>query len=84
MYWIVIINKKIYLINKKVVIKVYLDLEFDKEVFYYIINYMFLVKIDIVWRRLLTYNLYLGEEIIIFNVNKKKVKNNIYIKINLL
>lgn len=30
------------------------------------------------------YNLYLGEEIIIFNVNKKKVKNNIYIKINLL
>lgn len=84
MYWIVIINKKINLINKKVVIKVYLDLEFDKEVFYYIINYMFLVKIDIVWRRLLTYNLYLGEEIIIFNVNKKKVKNNIYIKINLL
>lgn len=53
MYWIVIINKKIYLINKKVVIKVYLDLELDKGVFYYIINFMFLVKIDIVLKKVI-------------------------------
>lgn len=82
LYWIVITNKKIYLTNKKVVTKAHLDLESDKEVSHYIINYMSSVKIDTVWRRPLTYNLHLGEEIITFNVNKKKVKNNIHTKIN--
>lgn len=81
-YWIVITNKKIYLTNKKVVTKAHLDLESDKEVPHYIINYMSSVKIDTVLKQAINVQFALRRRNNNIKCQQKKVKNNIHTKIN--